>query len=236
MKELKFSKEYITTYSFINPAGWMRPAGIGDMMQDLACVHAGNLGISDGCFWVMIRADMAFSRPIGVGERLIGTTWCQDIIGPSFLRGFSFDSPAGRVAAAVTAWVMIDRETGRILRPSVLKNYRSYVHRELTEMRPPEKLTAFGETVCRTHRVSYSDLDFNGHLNNVKIMEIVCDALMTVPRDGQFLSELSLNYAKQSRYDEELTLKKTERKDSLVSAYAADGQLRFTAAAKWKKL
>ena len=55
--------------------------------------------------------------------------------------------------------------------------------------------------------MGYSDTDINGHVNNTRYADFVCDALRLegLPR-SRFLSELQIGYTAESRAGDVLTL------------------------------
>ena len=67
-----------------------------------------------------------------------------------------------------------------------------------------------------SHCVKYSDLDYNGHVNNVKYTAWVLDSL---PQDlvcGHFLREVSINFNKEARRGDTVTLLHTEADGSHI--------------------
>ena len=63
----------------------------------------------------------------------------------------------------------------------------------------------------------YSDTDINGHVNNTRYADFVCDALRLegLPR-SRFLSELQIGYTAESRAGDVLTLEVGEQGGSTL--------------------
>ena len=53
--------------------------------------------------------------------------------------------------------------------------------------------------------MQYSDLDVNNHVNNVRIVELISDAL-DLQRQPGFVSSLQVNYTAETAFGEQLAL------------------------------
>ena len=124
--------------------------------------------------------------------------WCAGIKGATWLRAFELKIGEEAIGQALSAWVILDRETRRILRPTQMPAARSYL-----ELAPGNCPAVPGKLLCtalaphHVHTVRYSDLDINGHMNNVKIVDVVCDGLELDRQDGLFVSEIQVNYTSE---------------------------------------
>ena len=81
----------------------------------------------------------------------------------------------------------------------------------------------------------YSDTDINGHVNNTRYADFVCDALRLegLPR-SRFLSELQIGYTAESRAGDVLTLEVGEQGGQhFVKGVDEAGKTHFEAAAKF---
>ena len=138
------------------------------------------------------------------------------------------------IAQALSAWVVLDRVSHRILRPTQIPAAQGYI-----ALVPgacpavPGKLLCAGLTPHHVHTVRYSDLDINGHMNNVKIVDVVCDGLELDRQDGLFVSEIQVNYTAECMPGEQIALAVGQGTDGLTYVFgAADGAPKFEAAAK----
>lgn len=55
------------------------------------------------------------------------------------------------------------------------------------------------------HAVQYSDLDINNHVNNVRVVELISDALDLQKQPG-FVSSLQVNYTAETAFGEQVSL------------------------------
>lgn len=240
MPTLEHRNNYTITFSDIDPRGITRPSSMANIMQDLATLHAINLGISRedlNVIWVLTRIKMDIFRPIETGETLTGTTWCSEIKGPSWLRGFIINDKDGKeIAKASTSWVMLQHDTNTILRPSIVPNYKDLLNHDRPSYPMPPKIALGDMTICRNHLVSYSDLDINNHLNNAKIIDIVSDALEINLYNRKFVDKMQVNFIAQCTYGENIILKNQKlENDNVLICGTVDNLTKFEASAHFAR-
>ena len=80
------------------------------------------------------------------------------------------------------------------------------------------------------HPVLYSDLDVNNHVNNVRVVELVSDAL-DLQRQPGFVSSLQVNYTAETTFGEQLSLLCGTVDGARYVRGEADGKTRFEALA-----
>lgn len=116
-----------------------------------------------------------------------------------------FDAQGQSVASVDARWVLVDRETRRILRqppeglgfpamPETVPTHNFSIKRA-ADMRPAGTAAA---TFCRC--------DINSHLNNTVYADIVCDALPPEQMRSRPLAALTLAYHHELRFGEAMEL------------------------------
>ena len=80
------------------------------------------------------------------------------------------------------------------------------------------------------HPVLYSDLDVNNHVNNVRVVELISDAL-DLQRQPGFVSSLQVNYTAETAFGEQLSLLCGTVDGARYVRGEADGKTRFEALA-----
>lgn len=204
-----FSREYEIDYGHIDNRGIAKPSFLWTIMQDAATVHAEarHLGPSElGIVWVLSRIRAVLARPLLPYERITCRTWCPGVRGASWYRCFSFLAGDEPVGEAQSMWVTLDPRSRRIVRPSAFPAAKPYL--EGTGDRLFDALPKLcGENVQphHIHPVLYSDLDVNNHVNNVRIVELISDAL-DLQAKNSFVSSLQVNYTSETVFGEQLTL------------------------------
>ncbi len=236
----RLSREYEINYSHIDNRGAARPSFLWEVMQDTAAAHAQALHVSVDelpILWVLSRVRVRIFRPLHPFERLRCETWCPGARGVSWYRGFDFFAGEEPVGRAHSMWVMLDPVKRRPLRPSSMP-----VDPELLRV-PDETLlkplpTLFCENAAphHTHQVRYSDLDINNHVNNVRVVELISDALDLQNRQTGFVSELQVNYIAETVCGAQLTLYRGTAEGAQYIRGETDGSTHFEALARLSPL
>ena len=155
--------------------------GMFSFMQEAAGKHAAALGvsihqlISENFTWLLSRLKIKIHSYPGWNDRIQVSTWPSGTQQLFALRDFEIKDGDNRIiAAAVSAWLVIDLKRRRPVRIS------PFVER----LRPiegshilPDKLDKLAALRHHDHKrnfvVRYSDLDINQHANNVRFVEWV---------------------------------------------------------------
>lgn len=228
------TREYEVNYSHIDNRGIAKPSFLWNIMQDAATVHAEALHIGPldlRIVWVLSRMKARLTRPLLPYERLRCETWCPGIKGASWYRSFSFFVDNKPVGDAQSIWVTLDPETRRIVRPGAFPEAEQYLHTSRGELFAPlPKLSCDNVRLHHVHEVRYSDLDVNNHVNNVRAVELISDAL-DLHRQPGFVSELQVNYTAETACGESLSLLTGTADSARYIRGEADGRTRFEALA-----
>lgn len=219
--------------------GRWKPSAMLIRMQEAAECHAAELGfprqrlLEAGMCWVIYRQRMTLRRVPEFGEALRLCTWPAPVEGVLFPRHYRFETPAGApLAEATSSWVLIDIHTRRPLRPTALPGSiptDPEAERPLPGMlRLPADVQAL-----ETRRVRWSELDVNGHMNNARYADWLCDALDARRLRTRGLSAWQINYVSEALTDEEIALTAADLGDRFLlgGARAQDGRSVFQAEA-----
>lgn len=231
-----FETTHNVEYSHIDNHGINRPSALFDFMQAAAAGHASHMDLdkdSLGIVWVLSRIRLCQRRPLLPGETLAQQTWCAGIRGVSWFRAFRFTCGGEEVAFAASSWVMLDPVSRRILRPAAVPQAAPYLTPPPEDFTPPSKLIRPELTPQFTHKVRYSDLDVNNHLNNVKIVDLIADGLALERAHGYFVADIQVNYTAECLCGEQVTLSAGDMPDGARAVYGhVDGADRFAAAVR----
>ncbi|MFA5713916.1 MAG: acyl-ACP thioesterase domain-containing protein [Bacteroidales bacterium] len=197
------------------PNGLYKPFAFLNKAQELANLHANCLGfgygnlIASNFIWVLSRFYIQFIRVPKWQERLCFETWHKGSNRLFGLRDFRVtDSKGETVINATSSWLIIDHKSRKIQNiESALKDYhRSGLKRDAVVLPAPKLRAPANLKFNSIHRVSYSDIDINGHTNNAKYFEWGADALpFDIMKEFQ-IKELILNYNNESFPMEEIEL------------------------------
>lgn len=140
-------------------------------------------------------------------------TWISDYNRLSSTRNFTLTNAEGCVfGRAVSQWCMLDFDT----RMPVDMNTLAKVHDGTIVDCPspcerPRRLGAIKGEPIAEHKVVYSDIDFNRHMNTMRYIDIIFDTLpIEVPEQLNGF-RLDMNFVKEARYGDNLVLMAEER-------------------------
>ena len=71
----------------------------------------------------------------------------------------------------------------------------------------PRRIRAVEGVVAAEHRVVYSDIDFNRHMNTMRYIDIMCDVMPIETLERMQSMRLDLNFMREARYGDVLTLR-----------------------------
>ncbi len=156
--------------------------------QEIGELHLAEFGTSSdkmrdeqGFAFIFTKMNIKVTRLPKSKENVTLTTWCSGLRGVRFTRNYVLRDETGAILTEAKAEVTtIDLNTRKIVRPREINGFEDFLYNEDLEntCSYPEKLTFSSEvakTYCRD--VRFSDIDFNGHVNNTVYADISIDAL-----------------------------------------------------------
>lgn len=217
----------------------MRPSALFECLQDVATLDSERSSFSrehmmetDGIFWMLVRQKFYLRRPIRHGEQLEISTWHRGVKGVQWYRDMDIRSAGEAIGSAITSWVTADFQTRGIVKPSAAAERVGIQAKKLDggellgHFSVPEQVQ-----FIENRRVGYSFIDLNGHMNNVKAVEMLCDGAQLHHFPDSFVSSVQINYLQESRPDETLAVARTQADRQIyVCLSGMDGAPRVEAA------
>ncbi len=149
-------------------------------------------------------------------------TWISDYNRLSSTRNFTLTNAEGVVfGRAVSQWCMLDFDT----RMPVDMNTLAKVHDGTIVDCPspcerPRRLGAVnGETIAE-HKVVYSDIDFNRHMNTMRYIDLIFDTMPIEVPEHLKAWRMDVNFMREALYGDHLLLKRGD--DETVKSYEFD--------------
>lgn len=187
-------------------------------MIHVAGEHATHFGygidhlMAHGASWVLSRMSIRFTHPIGV-EPLTITTGVTGWSGISTDRIITLQQRGELVATAFTKWIAIDVEKRLPLPIDTILNDHA-IKATFPDLDLPEiprrlierSITDSLQTVY-CHKVRYSDLDINRHVNSSVWIALAMDALPLEHIVDEEMAEAHIRFVKEARLGDELTVK-----------------------------
>lgn len=174
--------------------------------------------------WVLSRMAIELDyMPVEYSEFTL-YTWISDYNRLSSTRNFSLVDGEGReFGRAVSQWCMIDYAT----RMPVDMNTMAKAHEGNMVDAPspcerPRRIGVVTSEPIVEHRVVYSDIDFNRHMNTMRYIDIIFDTLPIDIPEQLNAFRLDMNFMKEARYGDNLRLMAEERDGVRMYEYRND--------------
>ena len=196
----------------------LRPVAFLDLAQNIAVQGADSLHFGDdelssrNCAWVLARQNVRFERPVRHKSLVRIATWHKGAQGLFFLRDYLLlDSDGVPSVRSTSSWVVMDITERRLVRFDSLSGIVDATPQSTDHAieEPAAKVGLPREselTMIGTHRVLWSDVDYNHHANNVKYTVWALDALPEELVYEKQLKELTINFNREVRPGETVEL------------------------------
>lgn len=187
------------------------------LIQEVAGKHAAAKGLSimnlqeQGLTWVISRTRINIEHYCKWLDKLNVVTWaqkCQLFHCPRKI--VAKDESGNTVFIANTMWAIINKETGRPVKPqNYMENIIGIPPEEEREDEKLPKMPLFEDKVTKginTYRpqILYLDTDYNHHVNNISYINWINEALPTEFRDKFKMSFIDCRYLMQTYRNDEL--------------------------------
>ena len=178
---------YTTTFSVttlhVDRFGRCKPSSLLRFAQDAAGEHCNLLGTDwdsmakKNYFWAVIRQKLEITRLPKAGETVTVKTWPMPTTRVAYPRATEgYDEKGDLLFKVISIWVIMDRTTRAMVLPG-----KSGVDvsgsTTGTELKAPGGLPAIEAANTANRAVCFSDLDENGHMNNTRCLDWLCDLL-----------------------------------------------------------
>jgi len=229
------AQESTIRFGDIDQSDTMTIGATFDLFQEAAINHAEDLGVGreamtkSGQVWILSRLSVFMERRPRFGEKVTLRTWPRSSNKLFAIRDYAItgngaeassnNSAEGAAAGAVvrgrSAWLIVDLEKRRPLRPQALietlppnegSNALPGANPEGND--PPPSLTVreFSRKQSVLRRACYSDIDYNGHVNNTRYIQWIQDVLEPEILETAKQIRLDINYLSEVRYGETIRL------------------------------
>ena len=186
--------------------------------------------------WVLSRLAMEFdTRPEQYTDYTIAS-WISDYGRVLSTRNFTLTDAAGRqFGRAVSQWAMIDLRS----RTAVDLSWVGDAHADAIVAEPspaerPRKIREVHPTRTSEHRVVYSDIDFNRHVNTMRYIEMMLDMLPVELLTLDAPLRLDIHFLHECRFGQTLRIGCEEReRAALFEISADDGVAAVRAGVEW---
>lgn len=228
-KEYKiYEKDYQLTTNDINVYGDITPSATLNILQDISCEDAFNLGcdfstsLSKDAIWVLTRS-LYKINPIKFHPymKLKVYTWPNKNEKFSVNRNYIIKDKESDeiILKGIFKWAIISYSKRRILPSNTLVD-ESLVYPIETALEDKIEAIQVDEKLLINEykfKVMFSMLDQNGHMNNTKYLEQLLNAC-PLEEDEKITSLLS-NYIKELPYEHNITIKYLKNEKEIIGYY-----------------
>jgi acyl-ACP thioesterase len=162
------------------------------------------------------------------------------VTGAAVYRDYDIYADGKYIGEATASWVTANYESRKLVVPRRLPEVSAAKTPDASQVKTIklQKLRLPGEPEkLYDYRVRYSDTDVNGHMNNVKYADVVCDALEMETKPNEFASGIELDYVSECKAGEILELSTLKTEDgSFVTGCDGEGKEKFTCKIKFSHI
>lgn len=188
-------------------------ASIINYMLNVAGMDAHNKGFGvdvlqgEKCTWVLSRLGVEIMRQPEQYTNIFIDTWVNEFNRLSSTRNFRMRSDAETLAAGVTQWCILNIDTRQVVDMSTLRDlYERNMVDEPSPTAAPARLRPAELTSSSERPVVYSDIDFNRHVNTLRYVEMIFDAISLECIEHNNGIRIDFNFIAEARYGETLTI------------------------------
>jgi acyl-ACP thioesterase len=227
-----WKENHTVGFTAVDESGALTLAAAFDYFQEAAIRHAENLGVGRdpmsalGQGWVLSRLSALLRRRPRQTEELTVRTWPRGWERLFAIRDFDIQDQAGTpVVIARSCWLIVDMEKRRPLRPRTAME-------KLPLNEGLDALTDGGKGLdapanmekAAERTAAYSDIDFNGHMNNARYVQWIQDILEPGSLAQAKTMRLDINYLREVKLGETLELWKAPILTPRGAAMAVEGR------------
>jgi len=207
-----YQKEFYIPASAVDRFDRLKLSYALQYLQEASGDHSDLLGTDrgtltrKGLFWAVIRHRVQITRLPKAGETITLETWPLPTTRTAYPRStVAYDNQGHELFRGISLWVLMDSGS----RAMVLPGKSGVVVEGLlrgSELTAPGSLSPKSLKHCAQRTVHFSDLDWNGHMNNCRYLDWVCDTLPCDFHARHDPCEFSICYLSEAREKEVLSL------------------------------
>ena len=210
--DFSFTTHYSVSPLHADCFGRCKPSSLLRFAQDAAEEHCMLLGADwdsmakKNCFWAVIRQRLEISRLPKTGETVTVKTWPMPTTRVAYPRATEgFDEAGNSLFKVISVWVIMDMTSRAMVLPGKSGVDVAGITYG-TELKAPGGLPAGKGTQEALRTVSYSDLDINGHMNNTRYLDWICDLLPASFHKEHPLKAVTICYMSEATEGQQLHL------------------------------
>lgn len=215
-QERQFIKSYET-----GPDKKLKLSSLFNYIQEAAGNHATHLQVgfeelqSNHWFWVLSRIKLEIIALPKWGDTIILTTWPKGIDKLFAMRDFEISDEKGNILIKASSyWLVVEAEKLKLHKIKELgisipdNNGKAAILESIEKIKIP-----YTSSELYKHKVTYSELDANLHVNNGKYIEWIQNSLNQNEVSSNTIKSIQVNYLSQAVLNDIITLHQTKEND-----------------------
>ncbi len=194
-------------------------------MENAACMHSDKVGygINDipktKLVWILLDWRVKIINRPSYGDEILVKTWSKGMEKCYAYREFELlDSKENIIAIASTKWVLTNCEKGKIVRvdETIQEAYPKeekcvFDLKELEKIFEPEN-----EQNITEYKIRKTDIDINGHVNNLNYLDIAYEGLPLDIKSCQEFENIRITYKHETKLGETVKVLYTIKEDKHI--------------------
>ncbi len=216
----QFSQEFLLTPGLCNARRELPVYLLTSQIIEIATAHANILGIGFkymaplGVGWVLSRYTLEMKRYPVFNEHYKIETWVESWNRHFSTRDFAIIAENGEeIGYARTIWMVIDTNTHANAGTSMLSLPMEVVNSRPCPIEVQKKHAQLPADRVSTYQFRYTDIDFYGHVNTVRYIELLLNQFPLHLYDGKCVGRLEVAFQHEAKYDETVEIHLSEQND-----------------------
>jgi acyl-ACP thioesterase len=201
-------------FDAVDTSDRLTAAATFDFFQEAAINHAEHLGVGreamvkTGQLWVLSRLSVQWDRRPKWQEKVTVRSWPRGWEKLFALRDYDIrdinDQP---IVRGRSGWIVLDMDKRRPLRPqTVMENMPLNQGLDALTGIPATVNTRADFTCIGERKAAYSDIDYNGHVNNTRYIQWLQDTVKAGVLETAARMRLDINYLSEVKFDQTVEL------------------------------
>ncbi len=216
---MKHIEHYTIKWHDTDANRMVQPSRLLAYMQETADLQLRANGMSldalrdeKGLAFLLSRISIRIHAPLAAHEEIDVETWVCESKGLGFQRCFRILRGEAVVAEAFSIWGLLDLNAKKLL-PASAFPYQiepdppldpSFLAR--VRFPAPAQMESVGE-----RRIVYSDIDYNGHMNNTHYPNMLCDFTPEITQKA--VTEITMSFLREATYGHTLKILRAPREE-----------------------
>ena len=226
MTKTIYKEEFLVDDLAVDCFGQLKPAMLPYYFQEVAGSHFALLEdpaapiAEKHLFWAVSRYSFQIHTLPRLGQRITVETWPMPTTRVAYPRAMMIYNEEGQLLVkAISLWVLMDQQSRAMVLPGKSGVIVDGLLRG-TEPEVPKNLLPKEHPHTATRQVTYSLLDRNGHMNNTRYLDWVCDLLPSRFHGQHTPAEITLCYLSEALESQEIRLHWELTEDGLLQVDA----------------